>query len=201
MIFLNSTIDTIKNRRSIRRYLDKKIPKKIIDELIDCAIYAPSSHNRQPWNFKIITNKKPIDELSEDISNWYNSFVKIGTPLSFIKEIKKSVKDMRKRVKSEKDLFFYHAPAIIVVHASNKRFFQQDCACAAQNMMLAARSLDIGSCWIGFADIVLNNSRKIRKKLGIPPSHRIMATIAFGYAEKFPLNALPRKDFSKVWIE
>lgn len=198
---MNSTIDTIKNRRSIRRYIDKKVPKKIIDEIVDSAIYAPSSHNRQPWNFTIITNKGLIDELSEDIKKWYDSFVKIGTPLSFIREIKKSVNEMKKRVKSEKDLFFYHAPVIIIIHASNKQFFPQDCACAAQNMMLAARSLNLGSCWIGFGDIVLNNSRKIRKKLSIPVSHKIMATIALGYPEKFPEKALPRKDFSKIWFD
>lgn len=198
---MNSTIDTIKNRRSIRRYLDKPVPREIVNELIDAAIYAPSSHNRQPWNFTIITSKKVIDELSADINAWYSSIIKLSTPLYLIKEVKKSVDAMRARVESEKDLFFYHAPCIIIIHAPKKRFFSQDCACAAQNMMLAARSLDIGSCWIGFADIVLDKSSKIKKKLGIPVSHGIMATVAFGYPEKFPSQALPRRDFSKVWIE
>jgi nitroreductase len=68
-------------------------------------------------------------------------------------------------------------------------------------MMLAARSLEIGSCWIGFADIVFNRSAKIRKKYGIPASHRVMATLVFGYAEKFPSQALPRKAVKKFWIE
>ena len=145
---MNSTIQNIKNRRSIRKYKDKKVPKKLINELIGAAKYAPSSHNRQPWNFTIITNKKKIDNLSADINKWYDSIIKLSLPLHFIKEVKKSVNEMRRRVKSEKDLFFYHAPCIIIIHAPNKRFFPQDCACAAQNMMLAARSLGIGSCWI-----------------------------------------------------
>jgi len=190
---MNKVINNIKNRRSIRRYLDKKIEKNIINELIDSATYAPSSHNRQPWNFIVINNKKIIDELSADINKWYKRIVHIGTPLSFIKEVKKSVDEMRKRVESDSDLFFYHAPLIIILHAPKKQFFLQDCSCAAQNMMLAARSLDIGSCWIGFADIALNKSNKIKKKLKIPVSHQVMATIAFGYTEKFPSNALPRK--------
>ena len=198
---MNPIINNIKERRSIRKYKDKKISKKLINELIEAAKYAPSSHNRQPWNFTIITKKKAIDSLSEDIRSWYDSVIKLSMPLSFINEVKKSVKEMRKRVKSEKDLFFYQAPLIIIIHAPKKRFFLQDCSCAAQNIMLAARSLQIGSCWIGFADIVLNKSRKIKKKVNIPLSHGIMATIALGYPEKFPENALPRKDSKVEWIE
>lgn len=198
---MNSVINNIKQRRSIRKYKDEKIPKKLINEVIESAKYAPSSHNRQPWNFTVITNKKAIDELSASIRSWYDSIIKLGTPLYFIKEVKKSVEGMRKRVNSEKDLFFYHAPTIIIIHSPKKRFFLQDCSCAAQNMMLAARSLNIGSCWIGFADIVLNKSRKIRKKLNIPLSHGIMATIALGYPEKFPEKALPRREVKEEWIE
>jgi nitroreductase len=198
--FLNSVIDNIKNRRSIRRYLAKKLPKKVIEELIGSAIYAPSSHNRQPWEFTIVTDNKVIDELSADINSWYSSIIKLSTPLYLIKEVKEFVKAMRARVKSEKDLFFYKAPCVIVIHAPKKRFYAQDCACVAQNLMLASRSLDIGSCWIGFADIVFNRSRKIKKKLGIPYSHGVMATVALGYTEKFPSKALPRKQVKKKWI-
>ncbi len=198
---MNSIIQNIKNRRSIRKYKDKKITKDLIKEIVETAQYAPSSHNRQPWNFTIITNKAVIDDLSKDIKSWYKSIVKLSAPLSFINEVKKSVREMSARAKSEKDLFFYHAPVVIIIHAPNKKFFLQDCSCAAQNIMLAARSLNIGSCWIGFADIVLNRSSKMKKKLGIPSSHKIMATVALGYPEKFPNKALPRKESNVEWVE
>lgn len=198
---MNSIIQNIKERRSIRRYLDKPVPKEIIKELIDAAVYAPSSHNRQPWNFVIVSKKEVIDGLSKDIKSWYKSIATLSMPLSFIAEVRKSVEEMSKRVKSEKDLFFYNAPCLIIIHAPKKRFFMQDCSCASQNMMLAARSLGIGSCWIGFADIVLNKSNKMKKKLGIPLSHEVMATVAFGYPEKFPSQALPRREVKVDWIE
>jgi nitroreductase len=197
---LNNVINNIKNRRSIRRYLDKPISKEIVEQIIDCGIYAPSSHNSQPWNFTVLGSKKVIDELSDEISRWYSSLLKIGKPLSFIKKVKSAVNAMRKRVDSEKDLFFYHAPVVIIIHARSGEFSRQDCACAAQNMLLAARSLDIGSCWIGFCDIALNRSKKLRKKVNIPVSHKVIGTIAFGYTEKFPASALPRKKFSIDWI-
>lgn len=198
---MNHVIENIKSRRSIRKYIPGKLSKEIIEKLIDTGIYAPSSHNSQPWNFTIITSKKVIDELLDSIRKWYNSVLKIGVPLSFIKKVRRAVEAMKKRVKTEKDLFFYNAPVIIIIHSRSGEFHKQDCSCAAQNMMLAARSLQIGSCWIGFADVVFNRSRKIRKKLRIPVSHRVMATIAFGYPEKFPEQALPRKEFGMDWIE
>lgn len=197
---MNLAIKNIKERRSIRKYTDKTVSKEIINEILDSAIYAPSSHNMQPWNFTIITDRRLIDGLSADIRAWYNSITKLSAPLYFIKEVKESVEEMRKRVKSEKDLFFYNAPAVVIIHAPKKRFSLQDCSCAAQNMMLAARSLGIGSCWIGFADIALNKNRRIRKRLGIPFSHRVMSTLVFGYPEKFPSKALPRREPNIDWI-
>jgi nitroreductase len=196
---MNPVIDNIKNRRSIRRYSDKKVSKKIIKELIEIGKYAPSSHNRQPWSFTVV-NDQMVDSLSLDIKKWYNSVTKLSFPLSFIKEVKKSVDEMTKRVKSERDLFFYHAPCVIVIHAPNKKFFLQDCSCAAQNIMLAARSLGVGSCWIGFADIVFNNNPLLKKKLKIPISHKVMATIALGYPVRFPESALPRKESKVEWV-
>ena len=193
-------IETIKSRRSIRKYKDTQISKTLIQELIDYACYAPSSHNRQPWSFTVIHDQDKLNNISTDIRNWYNSFVKLGTPLSFIKEIKKSVDEMKKRVKSDKDLFFYHAPAVIIIHAPKKKFYSQDCACASQNIMLAARASNIGSCWIGFADIVFNRSLKLKKRLNIPATHKIYATIALGYPEKFPEKALPRKQPMVDWL-
>ena len=122
---MNSTIDTIKNRRSIRKYENKKISKELINEIIDAGIYAPSSHNSQPWNFTIITHKKVIDELSDEIKAWYASLVKIGVPLSFIKKVREAVEGMRRMVNSEKDLFFYNAPVVMIIHAKSHEFCRQ----------------------------------------------------------------------------
>jgi nitroreductase len=198
---MNSIIQNIKSRRSIRNFKNKVIPKHLLEEIIESARFAPSSHNSQPWNFIIIRNEKKINNLSNDIKKWYVSTLKITAPLLLIKDVRKSALEMKKRAQSGRDLFFYHAPCVIIIHAPDRRFFLQDCCCAAQNIMLAARSLDIGSCWIGFADIALNNSRKMKKALKIPFSNKVMATIILGFTEKFPAQALPRKEHNQTWIK
>lgn len=83
-----------------------------------------------------------------------------------------------------------------------KRFTKVDCACCAENMMLAARSLGIGSCWIGFADLVINKNRKLMTSLGVLKDHKIIAHLIFGYPIKFPEKARERKKEAGVirWI-
>lgn len=199
---MNPVIKNIKQRRSIRKYKNKKIPKRLIEEIIEAGRYAPSSHNSQPWRFIVITEKKKINELSEYIKNWFKKRLKLGYLVGFFnKKIKNELEAAKKRLVKE-DLFFYNTPLLILICAKPKRFVEVDCACAAQNMMLAARSLNIGSCWIGFADLVINKNRKLMASLGIPEDHKIISHLIFGYPTKFPEKAMERKKEADVirWI-
>jgi len=55
---MNETIKTIKSRVSVRKYLDKEVPKEILEDLIDCGRLAPSGYNKQPWVFVVVTDKE-----------------------------------------------------------------------------------------------------------------------------------------------
>lgn len=199
---MNLIINNIKERRSIRKYKNKKIPEKLIKEIIESGRYAPSSHNSQPWRFIVITNKNKINKLSEYIKNWFKKRLKLGYLVGFFnKKIKNELEAAKKRLVKE-DLFFYNAPLLILICAKPKRFVEVDCACAAQNMMLAARSLGIGSCWIGFADLVINKNRRLMTSLGIPEDHKIIAHLIFGYPVNFSEKAMERKKEADIigWI-
>ena len=159
---MNPIIKIIKERRSIRTYKDKKIPIYLIKEIIEAGRYAPSSHNSQPWRFVVVTDNRRIKELSDYIKNWFKERLKIGSLVGFFnRKIKNELEGAKKRLFREEDLFFYNAPLLVLICAKPGRFTAVDCACAAENMMLAARSLGIGSCWIGFADMVLNKNRRL----------------------------------------
>ncbi len=195
---MNAVIKAIKQRRSIRRYKDKKIPSKLIKEIIEAGRYAPSSHNSQPWRFVVITDRKKIKELSDYIKRWFNRRLKLGALVGlFNKRIKNELEGARKRL-VERDLFFYDAPLLVLVCAKPGRFAKVDCACAAENMMLAARSLGIGSCWIGYADLVVNRNRGLMSSLGVPKDSKIMGHIIFGYPIKFPEKARERKEEADI---
>jgi nitroreductase len=199
---MNPTLNTIKNRRSIRKYIDKKISEKTIKELVEAAKLAPSSHNAQPWNFTIINNKKGVKELSDNIKAWFSNKIKLGKLIAWaVPPVKKQIDAVSNRILTDKDLIFYEAPLVVLIHATKGKLTLRDCSCAAQNMMLAARSLEIGSCWIGYSDMALNSSNKIKESLNIPKENVVMASLVFGYPLKFPDNALPRKDNSVEFVK
>jgi len=201
---MNQVIENIKSRRSIRKYVDKGVPSDVIKEIIDAGRCAPSSHNSQPWRFIVIEDKKKIEELSDYIKNWFKKRLIFGKIAGlFYKKVKNEIESAKKRLFTEDDFFFYDAPLLILICSKAGRFSIQDCSLAAENMMLAGRSLGIGSCWIGFADMVVNKNRKLMAELGIPKGYKIMAHLIFGYPVKFPESAFPRNKEANVikWIK
>ncbi len=200
---MNEVIKCIKERRSIRNYLDKEVPKEIIEEIIEAGKYAPSAENRQPWKFIVITDKVLIKELSEEIKK------QIGTMLKQRRKWKRKFKELEDKevltflqavAMAKKDIIFYEAPVVIFIVTEDEMFNDESCACCAQNMMLAAWSMGIGSCWIGFAKF-LEGNKKMMEKIGVPEGHHISACLIFGYPASVPKPQLrnPMADVIK-WI-
>lgn len=168
MKFSNEIIKNIYTRRSIRNYLPKNIPKKIIDELLNSAVMAPSAMNTQPWNFSIVSGLDKVKHFSELAYNEYNLIGKL----------------IWHGFKITANSIFYNAPLLIIISGKkNYEWLKEDTNLAVQNMFLAAKSISIGSCWIGFGK-VLNNSKLARKELNIPNNFDISAVLIFGYPLK-----------------
>ncbi|AAM24999.1 nitroreductase [Caldanaerobacter subterraneus subsp. tengcongensis MB4] len=67
-------LEVLKKRRSVRKYIDKPIPKEILEDIIDCARLAPSGNNAQPWHFIVITDKEKLKFIAEKAT--YGDFIK-----------------------------------------------------------------------------------------------------------------------------
>jgi nitroreductase len=78
---------------------------------------------------------------------------------------------------------FYGAPVLVLVLAAPGVVEEYDCALAAENMMLAAHSLEIGSCWVGLAKH-LGEDVEFLREVGVPEGHKLIAPIIFGYPAK-----------------
>lgn len=146
---MNETIEIIKQRRSVRSYSNKPIPKKILEELIDCARFAPSAKNIQPWEFVVITDKKTLNKIA--------SFVVYG---SFIRD----------------------AAACIIVLCQDTTFYVEDGSAASENILIAAQSLGIGSCWV--AGDKKEYSDTILKLVNAPGNFKVVSIIALGYSNE-----------------
>ncbi len=114
--------EAIKERRSIRKYKKEPISDDLVLKVIEAAIWAPSSKNRQPWEFIIIRNEDTKRKLAE--------LAPFGRFIAEAPVVIAVVTDPRK------------SPA----------FHMVDGACAVQNLLLAAHALGLGTCWIGTMD-------------------------------------------------
>lgn len=169
-------MQAIRQRRAVRDYIEEAIDPVAIKTVIEAAIAAPSARNLQPWSFWIFTRSEEVERLAEEIKIW---LLKSGA----VQELYAPIQQL---VDNPTFSIFYHAAALILVTAkSQERQASDDCCLAAQNLMLAARDLGIGTCWIGLSrpwfDLPTTKSR-----LGIPAEYRVVAPIIMGYPKEWP---------------
>jgi nitroreductase len=181
---MNETIKVIIGRRSIRKYKEKQIKDSDIQTILDCAIHAPSAMNQQKWHFTVIQDKamlnRMVDIIKENIMNSGIEFL-IG------------------KASGAGYNTFYRAPTVILVTADeNARLIDFDCGAAAQNIALAARSLNIGSCVMTSSNFLFASEKgnKLKKELGIPEGYKHVCAVSLGYQDENPVA--PPKDIGVI---
>ncbi len=187
----NPVLEAIKSRRAIRSYEDKPVPESAIQTMLEAATYAPSAINVQPWKFTIVTNKAEMKKLSDTAKPMLVRMLPdVGD---------EGLAGLKKRLADPNYNIFYNAPQLIFVSGLKSPYGIYDCSMAAQNMMLSAYTLGVGSCWIGTA-VALANQPNVKADLGVPEDHEVHAAIIFGYPkggfpkapEKRPAQVLKR---------
>ncbi len=183
---MNKVTETIKSRRSIRKYLPEQLREEELQVILEAGNYAPSAHNEQSWHFTVIRNKELLDRMSVKAKELMAAQ---GTDW---------VKDMG----GNKDFhLFYHAPAVIVVSMRKAALSPLvDCAAAIENMLLAAESLDIGSCWIGLTRYYFAQQDEL-PRLKLPAGYEPCYAVALGYKGQRPAKALPRTAAPVTYID
>jgi nitroreductase len=166
-------VEAIHQRRSFRSFAGAAIARETLKQLVDAAIQAPSAMNEQPWSFTIIQNQALLGHISERAKKHMLALTK-GTPAG---------DHYAKRLGSDDFHIFYHAPALVVISAPlSSRWAVEDCALAAQNLMLAAHAMKLGTCWVGFAQAWLGTEDG-HAATGISPSFLPVAPIIIGYPD------------------
>lgn len=182
MKFKNPVLKCIYTRRSVRDYLDKQVPEAVINELLNAAVMAPSAMHTLPWHFSIVTNKNKMNEYS-------------NIALGKLGAIKGKVVSLA--IKS----IFYNAPLLIFISGRRDyEWLKYDINLAVENMFLAAKSLGLGSCYIGFGKS-LDKSDEVREELGIPDDYELAAPLIFGYPKKEKKEIPKRQVKILKWIK
>jgi nitroreductase len=178
---VKEALQVIKNRRSIRKFKAEQIPYPDLQEILDCALYAPSAMNQQKWHFTVVQDKDTVNRM-----------------VFLIKEniLKSGNEGFIKRANTPGYNTFYGAPTVIMISAEDKTPFAQfDCGAAAQNITLAATAQNIGSCVIGSSAFLFaaDKNNALKKEFGIPEGYVHVCTVALGYREGEAPEAPPRK--------
>jgi nitroreductase len=185
--------DVVKKRRAVREYTPAAIERSEVEALINAAIEAPSAMNLQPWAFAVILDREQIDRYARRAQNW------LSANLSQLGDPETEHKFGQRMLEDPDFTLFYHAPALVLVMAkSPDAQAAQDCCLAAQNLMLAARDHELGTCWIGFARPWLNLPA-IKAELGLPDRYQVVAAIVLGHPKVWP-ESHGRKPAEVHWI-
>lgn len=169
----NAVIENIMSRRSIRKYRNEPVSREIMHEIALCGINAPNGQNKQSWEVRIVDNPE------------------------FQNEIKAVMADAGGERAAG---CFYNAPVWVFIARDNSYDFSTiDCGLLAENMMLSAHSLGVGSVCLGSpVRFILTSPQKdkVLSKLGFSEGYELCLCIAFGYPDEKP--AAKQRDINKV---
>lgn len=165
--------EAIENRRSVRSYTAQKVDKATIDQLIAAAIQAPSASNAQPWSFAVIQDAALLKDYSDRTKKMLLAAMTADSPHA----------KYRSMLANPDFNIFYTAGTLLMIYAKPRGLHSYgDCCLAAQNTMLTAHSLGLGTCWIGFARTLLDLP-ETKRELGVPEDYTIVAPIIVGYPQ------------------
>lgn len=203
--------EVVTGRRSIRGFLDKPVPRAVVEEVLELAMRAPSSFNNQCWNFTVVTGD-PLDAIrkgnTEGIlagkpdSREFRSFTKVpdehrGRQIEIAKQLFGAMGIERDDKEGRQDWVLrgfrqFDAPVSIVVTYDRVILGSDiapfDCGAVTNAIVNAAWSRGLG-CVINSQGIM--QSPVVREHAGIPDDQVIMICIAMGWPdEDFPANAV-----------
>ncbi|MBN1383101.1 MAG: nitroreductase family protein [Deltaproteobacteria bacterium] len=175
---MNEVIANIKNRRSIRRYKPEQLSDEELSGILEAGQFAPSGGNNQTTHLIAIQNKDVLRDLKRLVEQ---ELSKMLIYEGMYKSLEASIKAAKKGGYD----FIYHAPTLVV--AANRTGYgnaMADCACVLENMMLAATSLRIGSCWINQIHWLDENpvTRTFMRQHGLAENETICGSLALGYS-------------------
>lgn len=163
----NNVMETIKYRRSTRRYSNIPVNDDDLNTIIDAGLMAPSAHNNKGWHFTVVSNQELLMKMNIET-----------------KEIAKNCGDnlYERWGNNEQFNIFYEAPTVIILSGDDTAYNSYiDCAAATQNMLLAAESLNIGTCWIGIIELLFRKSTdEYKGLLGLPYNYTPLFAMAIG---------------------
>lgn len=168
--------EAIFRRRSVRAYTGEPVPAATVNELLLAAVQAPSGLNQQPWAFGVFEGRRRLHDFSERAKHH------LATALPAVFELHPSGEDL---THPSYDIFHGAGTLIVIYSLPGRLNPAEDCCLAAQNLMLAAQELGLGTCPIGYARLWLNQP-EIKAELGVATDLTAVFPVVVGHPAEQP---------------
>lgn len=212
----------ILSRRSVRLYSKKQVPEFMVKRILEAGRFAPSAGNSQPWKFVVLRDPNLINDITKTVIKLckvikltleYRSTHRPG--FSWLRPISKIFIRLRHNdlhwvpfeaatLIAEGKLGLWHgAPTVIFVFKDVRGVSDPslDCGIAAQNMVLTAHSMGLGTCYVGFAKLAFDYTYKWRKYFKIKYPYKFATSIAVGWPIANPDGMISRQTHAIDWYE
>ncbi len=209
----------IHSRRSVRLYKKEQVPDFMVRRILEAGRFAPSAGNAQPWKFIVLRDPAVIEELTSTVFRflklfrvlldyrrpgfrWLRPFTKIFIRLNRyeLHPVPFGAVDLIAR---ERLGLFHGAPTVILLFKDVRGVGNPDldCGIAGQNMVLAAHSMGLGTCWVSFLKPAFKYTGKWKRRFGIRHPYKFISSIAVGWPRGNPDGMVQRDTHAVDWYE
>ena len=193
--------------RSCRRYKSKSIPKELLDMLVENIKNYPSASNKRSLKVTIVQTPEKIqllnDMTQETLMKAFKlisgkvvgGILNVIAPNLGIKQLRAYMKKHAERNKTMKQQICYEAPVVMLFHGPAGKFgmVKDDAVIWATNTTLLAKTMGLGSCFIGFIVKAMEKNKTMRQTFHIPENHQVFAALTIGYPKVIYVNEVSRK--------
>ena len=213
-----SLVQLMRSRRSCRNYVDRPVAKNLLEDLVKIGATAPSGTNCQMWTFTVLPDRKSVLSFADGVAAFYTVLnLRAARPTlrfvarmlagdalgkyyrSYYERIEEGLRMWREE---GRDLLFHGAPALILVGGDIEASCPaEDALLASQNILLAAHSMGLGTCLIGFAVEAIKRDPALREAISLPSGERIYAAIALGWPDEAYVQPAGRRRVAPRYVE
>ena len=193
-------IQFIKERRSHRKYQEKKILPEHFENLFEVCRYSATGDNLQGVQILVLQKREKIEKVSGMVLDYIEGITKrVGEKISELPQERSSLTEEQKFMlhqhqlssglirgrKAGLETVFWGAPAVMIFHAHSKLGTpKDDCVIAAQTVVLTARTMGIESCYCGALQIAAQYHQPVMDELKLPSKHGVYSVLSLGYPEQ-----------------
>jgi nitroreductase len=173
-----SVKEAIASRRAVRSFLPEPIDDAKIQSLLGAAVHAPTAMHREPWAFVIVQDRAVLRRLSDRVKAHWQA-TEPNTERHVLAAMPESRGFLEALSRPDFNVFYDAGTLILICARPLSRFVSADCWLAAENLMLAACGMGLGTCLVGGAITALNLP-DVKAELAIPADVELIAPIIVG---------------------